>query len=191
MTKRWFRLAHKVPAGAAGVMDHTGHTKKVILHTDGVQRGTHGADGNAIGLAHYVAPRGIAYHLIYDIHGNWAQCYPADVGSRALKASRWSPNRQGDIAIQVCFAGIKSAAELAHWPMKNWGPFLKWAHKWGVPLETHVNWKQPSRSESDWRKSGWVAHSHAPFNDHTDGTGAPIKMLLNVDKQTGHHRHRG
>lgn len=183
MRRRWVKAATKVRGRDAGWMDGSFGSRKVTLHTEGVLRGRNGRDGNAIDLARYVAARNIGYHLILDRAGRIAQLYPATVGSRALLAGDWSPNRQGDINIQLCFAGIADAADLADWPLDGWGRLLRFFDSWAVPRRTHVSWRHPQRVATQWRKSGYVSHAHAPFNDHTDGGGAPIRRLLTWDQR--------
>lgn len=174
----WLPGATRVPGRYPGRMDGTYGTKKVVLHTEGVDRGPDGRYGDAAAVARYVADRNIGYHLCYDYSGRWVQLYPADVGARALRAGAWSPNRQGVLAIQVCLVGVVDAADVAKWPMDNWGKFLRWLDDLGVPRESHVDWADPVRSTRLWRKSGWTSHAHSPHNDHVDGRGAPIGLLL-------------
>ncbi len=178
MRRKWFPGARRIVGRDPGVMDGSFGTRKVVIHTEGVDRGRNGRDGNAYDLAHYVADRNIGYHMTVDRAGRVAQLYPANVGSRAMLAGPWSPNRQGDIAIQVCFAGIADAGQLDDWPLPGWAKLRDWFESWGVPSRTHVDFNHPTRNTSDWRKSGWVSHAHAIFNDHTDGTHAPIHKLL-------------
>lgn len=175
---KWYEHAKRIPGRDAGVMDGTNGTRKVVLHTEGVDRGRNGRDGNAINLAHYVAARNIGYHFVIDRQGRIAQLYPVTVASRALLAGPWSPNRQGDIAIQVCFAGIASARQLDDWPLTNWNRLVRFFDSWDIPRRKHVDFNHPQRSEKAWRRSGYTSHAHAPFNDHTDGQGAPIHRLL-------------
>ena len=183
MARKWMKAAVKVPGRDAGVMDRSSGTRKVVVHTEGVLRGKNGRDGNAISLAKYVARENIGYHFVYDRAGRFAQIYPANVSSRSLLAGRWSPNRQGEVAIQICFAGISDAKEIEDWPMKNWDKFLRFTDKWRVPRKKQNNWNHPSRSESVWRQSGWHSHASAPFNDHVDGQGAPIRKMLKSKKK--------
>lgn len=181
---QWYPKAVRVPAGQAGVMDGSNGSRKIVIHTEGVARGKAGAD--ARGLARYVAERGIAYHFVVDPwRGTVAQCYPVGVASRALEAHSWSPNRQGVLAVQVCFAGISDAGELARTPLKGWPELAAWLHRvHGIPLVTHVDWDRPARAEHAWRRSGVVAHCHAPeqWTGHTDGVHAPIGRLLGKAK---------
>lgn len=176
--KKWMPGAARIPGRDAGVMDRVGGTRKVTVHTEGVTRGHRGCEGNAINLARYVQSQNIGYHFTYDYHGRFAQLYTPLVGSRALLAGPWSPNRQGEVNIQVCFAGVSDASDVAHWPMKNWDKFLDFCDSWGVPRESITDFSLPSRSERKWRRSGWTCHAAAPFNDHTDGRGAPVRKLL-------------
>ena len=178
MPRRWYPHAVKVPARMAGTMDGSNGTRKAIIHTEGVQRGAGGRDGNAVNLAHYVQQRNIGYHFVVDRAGRIAQLYPVDVGSRALKAGWWSPNRQGKVAVQICFAGVADMADVKDWNLDKFHDLEKWLHKqWGIPRSSHVNWGKSTRSADAWRKSGWTSHAHAPFNDHTDGLHTPIKRL--------------
>lgn len=177
MPRRWMKGATRVPGRLAGRMDGTDGTRKVVIHTEGVTRGPGGRAGNAVNLARYVADRNIGYHFVYDRAGRWAQVYPAHVGARSLKAGAWSPNRQGKVAIQVCFAGVTSMSETRDWPMTNWDTFLKFVESWGVPRKSVCRWADPARSEARWRQSGWTCHAAAPFNDHRDGTGTPGRWL--------------
>lgn len=169
---RWFHGA------SPGVMDGVGGTRKVVVHTEGVLRGKRGAGGNAFQLAEYVSARNIGYHFVYDYHGRWAQLYNPGEGSRAMLAGRWSPNRQGDVAIQICFAGVADASDVKDWPLTNWNRFLEFCDAWGIPRKEICDFKRPSRSEKDWRRSGWTCHAAAPMNDHVDGKGAPVGKLL-------------
>lgn len=176
----WYPKATRVPADRAGTMDGTNGTRKVVIHTEGVTRGKDGANGNAVDLAKYVASRGIAYHFIIDRHGRIAQCYPTEVAARSLKAGRWSPNKQGKRAVQICFAGVTSMEEVKSWRLNGWWTqFVQWLEEdSGVPPTSVVPWGKASRSEKAWRKSGWTSHAHAPFNDHTDGLDTPLAKLL-------------
>lgn len=179
MRRRWLKGVTKVRGRDAGVMDHQGGTRKVVIHTEGVDRGHNGKGGNALWLAQYVAAANSGYHFTIDRSGRVAQLYSARVGSRAMKAGRWSPNRQGDIAIQVCFAGINDARQLEDWPLLGWDRLMRFFDSWDVPRTTPVGWGRPERSSQVWRtKSGFFSHAHAPFNDHTDGSHAPIHRLL-------------
>ena len=178
MRRRWMPDAKKIRGRDAGDMDRSNGTRKAVIHTEGVDRGKNGRDGNAYDLARYVAANNIGYHFVIDRAGRIAQLYPVTVGSRALLAGPWSPNRQGVIAVQICFAGIASAEQLDDWPLVNWGRMMRFLDRWNIPRRHHVDFNHPTRRESDWRKSGWVSHAHAPFNDHTDGSGAPINRLL-------------
>lgn len=178
MRRKWLQGAVKVHGRDAGVMDGSNGTRKVVLHTEGMDRGRNGRDGNAVSIAKYVAARNTGYHFVIDRAGRIAQLYPVTVASRAMLAGPWSPNRQGDIAIQVCFAGISDAGQLDDWPLLHWDKLTRFFDSWGVPRRTHVDFNHPTRSQADWRKSGYVSHGHAPFNDHTDGTHAPIHRLL-------------
>lgn len=180
--RKWLPSAVRVEGRDRGYMDGTFGSRKVILHTEGVTRGANGRDGNAINLARYVAAHNIGYHFVIDRHGRIAQLYPAHVASRALLAGPWSPNRQGVVAIQVCFAGISSARELEDWPLTHWPRLLRFFDDWKVPRTTSVSWNHPERSSAAWRKSGYVSHAHAPFNDHSDGAQAPIRRLLKADR---------
>ncbi len=183
MRRRWFPDARKIRGRDAGVMDGSYGTRKVVIHTEGVDRGRNGRDGNAYDLAHYVADRNVGYHLTIDRAGRIAQLYPATVGSRAMLAGSWSPNRQGVLAVQVCFAGIADAGQLDDWPLIGWDRLMRWFDSWDIPRRSHVSFNHPTRSVDNWRKSGWVSHAHAGAgNDHTDGTHAPIMRLL---KRTG------
>lgn len=184
--RRWMKGAVKVRGRDAGVMDGTNGTRKVTIHTEGVLRGTKGKDGNAINLAHYVADNNIGYHFVYDYHGRWAQLYKPTEGSRSLAVpggASFSPNRQGEINIQICFAGISDARDVAYWPMKNWEKFLDFCDAWGIPREAVCDFKSPKRSKKRWRNSGWTCHAASPFNDHVDGAGAPIRKLLGRTKR--------
>ena len=69
MRRRWFPDARKIRGRDAGVMDGSYGTRKVVIHTEGVDRGRSGRDGNAYDLAHYVADRNIGYHLTIDRAG--------------------------------------------------------------------------------------------------------------------------
>ena len=163
----------------AGVMGGSNGTRKVIVHTEGKDRGRNGRDGNALWLAKYVAGENPGYHFTIDRAGRIAQLYRVTVASRALvQGPSWSPNRQGILAVQVCFAGIKDAGQLDDWPLLHWDRLTRFFDSWGVPRRTHVDFNHPARSQAAWRKSGYFSHSHAPFNDHTDGTHAPIHRLL-------------
>jgi hypothetical protein len=183
MPRRRLASANQIPGRDAGVMDGTFGTRKVIIHTEGKQRGANGRDGDALWLARYTAGQNTGYNFTIDRRGRIGQLYAANVASRAMLPGSWSPNRQGVVAIQVCFAGINSAAELEDWPLDGWSKLLRFFDRWKVPRHTHVSWNHPDRSAAAWRRSGYVSHAHAPFNDHTDGGGAPIKRLLNWDKR--------
>lgn len=176
--RKWLRGALRLRGGSPGVMDGYGGHCKVVLHTEGVQRGKHGRDGNAHSLARYVVDRGIAYHLVIDYQGRIAQCYTPDQGSRALLAGAWSPNRHGKRVIQICLAGVAEASDVKYWPMKNWDKVVDWCEAWGVPSKPITNFDKPTRSVAKWNRSGWTCHAAAPMNDHVDGRGAPIKWLL-------------
>ncbi len=178
MPRLWMRDAVKVRGRDAGVMTGVGGDRKVTVHTEGVERGRHGKDGDAVNLARYVAKENIGYHFTYDYQGRFAQLYTPREGSRALVAGDWSPNRQGDVNIQICFAGITDADDIRHWPLENWHKFLRFVEAWGVPPRAICNFNRPTRSESNWRRSGWTCHAASPFNDHVDGKGAPINRLL-------------
>ena len=182
MRRKWMKDARRIGGRDAGWMDGTFGSRKVIFHTEGVDRGDNGNGGDARWLARFVAGANTGYHFTYDRHGRICQLYPANRASRAMLAGSWSPNRQGVVAIQVCFAGINSARELHDWPMHNWGKLLRFFDSWGVPRRTSVSWRHPNRRREDWRKSGYVSHAHAPFNDHTHGGGVPIKRLLEWDR---------
>jgi len=172
MVSEWFPLAERLPAGDAGVMGGSG-ARKVVVHTEGVRRAT----PDAHGLATYVRDQNIAYHLTYDGR-RFVQLYPMGVASRALKAGDWSPNRDGAACFQICLAGVSDAADIADWPMHGWAEFLGWLREHRIPARTSADWVRPKRSVSVWRESGWVGHCHAPFNDHMDGQGAPLRVLL-------------
>lgn len=174
----WMPGAIRIPGRYPGTMDGTHGTRKVVLHTEGVDRGVDGRYGNAVDLARYVVAKDIGYHLIYDWSGRFAQIYPANVAARALKRhGDWSPNKQGQVALQVCFAGIEHAADTERWPLDNWHKFLQWAHDLGIPTDTHIDWRKPTRDRTLWVRSGWTCHAAAPGNDHRDGTGAPYGLL--------------
>ena len=189
--RTWVKGAVRVPGRDPGVMDGNGGTRKVTIHTEaprGGTRGKYGRDGNAITLARYVAGANTGYHLVYDYSGCIAQLYKPRQGSRALlvpPGASWSPNRQGDVNIQLCFAGITDAADVAHWPMKNWDRLLAYFDAWGIPRDAITDFHHPTRSERHWRRSGWTCHAAAPMNDHQDGRGLPIKRLLNWDRRGG------
>ena len=87
-------------------------------------------------------------------------------------------NLVGKVNIQICFAGVADAADVRHWPLENWEKFLRFVEAWGVPPRAICNFDDPKRDVSDWKRSGWTCHAAAPFNDHTDGGGAPIRKLL-------------
>lgn len=174
----WMPGAERVRGGLPGEMTRIGDDRKVTIHTEGVLRGRHGKDGDARNLAEYVAARNIGYHMVYDYHGRFVQLYTAKEASRALLAGRWSPNRQGTLNIQICFAGVSDASDLRHWPLENWHKFLRWVEAWGVPSQPICNFDNPTRVEANWRRSGWTCHAAAPLNDHVDGRGAPIHRLL-------------
>ncbi len=179
MRHKWFPHARRFNGRDAGVMDGSFNTRKVVIHTEGVDRGRNGRDGNAYNLASYVTVKNIGYHLVVDRAGRVAQLYPVTVASRALLAGpSWSPNRQGDLAVQVCFAGISDAAQLDDWPLTGWSRLMAWFDTWDIPRRAHVDFNHPTRSTDKWRKSGWTSHAHAPYNDHTDGSHAPIHRLL-------------
>ncbi len=177
MPRLWLPDAEKIRGRDAGEMTKNGD-RKVVIHTEGVDRGRKGRDGNAIDLAHYVADRNIGYHFTYDRKGRFAQLYKPTEGSRALLAGAWSPNRTGTVVIQICFAGVADAGDVRDWPLTNWDKFLKFVQAWGVPDRPICNFEDPRRSERDWKRSGWTCHAAAPGNDHVDGKGAPIHRLL-------------
>jgi hypothetical protein len=183
MRRKKLAIAKQFPGRDPGAMDGTGGTRKVTIHTEGVLRGKHGKDGNAYWLADYVADANIGYHFTYDYSGRFGQLYHPKQGSRSLVAGRWSPNRQGAVNIQVCFVGVKDAADVREWPMHNWEKFLKYCDSWGVPRKPITNFRHPTRSEWNWRRSGWTCHAAAPFSDHVDGAGAPISWLLSLDQR--------
>lgn len=178
MPRLWLPDAVKVRGRDAGEMTKDNGDCKVTIHTEGVDRGRKGRDGNAVSLANYVAAKNIGYHFVYDRAGRFAQLYKPTEGSRALLAGAWSPNRQGKVNIQICFAGIADAHDINDWPLKNWDHFLKFAQAWGVPDRAICNFENPRRSEREWKRSGWTCHAAAPGNDHVDGKGAPIHRLL-------------
>lgn len=178
MPKLWLPEAVRVRGRDPGVMTNLGDDCKVTVHTEGVLRGHHGRDGNAENLAQYVAKENIGYHFVYDHKGRFAQLYTPKEGSRALLAGAWSPNRQGKVNIQICFAGVADASDVRYWPLRNWEKFLRFVEAWGVPGRAICNFENPKRSEKDWRRSGWTCHAASPFNDHVDGKGAPINRLL-------------
>ncbi len=170
--------AEWIPGRDPGWMVGVSDDCKVTIHTEGVDRGRHGRQGDAINLARYVQQKNIGYHFVYDYRGQFAQLYTPKQGARALLAGPWSPNRQGKVNIQICFAGVADAADVRHWPLENWEKFLRFVEAWGVPPRAICNFDDPKRDVSDWKRSGWTCHAAAPFNDHTDGRGAPIRKLL-------------
>lgn len=183
----YVRGAKRVGGAGYGEYYEPAAGSRVVFHTEGVLRGKNGSDGNAYSLAEYVARENIAYHVIVDSKGRIAQTIPASKAARSLKAGSWSPNRRGRRVLQVCFAGIVDASEVAHWGpafwQKAWPAIHAWAKANGVPDRVLVDFKQPSRGSALWLRSGYVGHCHAPFNDHTDGRGAPMKRLLEEKSQ--------
>ncbi len=178
MPRLWMASAERVRGRDPGEMTGIGGDRKVTIHTEGVERGRRGKEGDAINLARYVAKENIGYHFTYDYQGRFAQLYTPREASRALVAGSWSPNRQGDVNIQICFAGVADASDIRHWPLENWVKFLRFVEAWGVPDVAICNFENPRRSERMWRRSGWTCHAAAPMNDHVDGKGAPIHRLL-------------
>ena len=175
---KWYKGAKRYNGKLAQVMDKSGGNRKVVIHTEGVNRGKDGDQGNAYAVAEYVRDRNIGYHILIDRSGRIAQLYPANKGARSMKSGAWSPNRQGERAIQVCFVGVVSMSQVKKWPMKNWAGLLDWLEKdQKIPRKSLTKWKAPTRSETKWRDSGWTCHAAAPFNDHTDGKSTPIEYL--------------
>lgn len=130
------------------------------------------------GVAAYLKNAGYCPHLMWDpFTGHIEQYYPANVGSRALKA--WNEDGARHIQIEVLFSrgayrNGKQYWTLADTPLKGFAQIVQWLDSHGIPRTWPMGPTPPigtpgSRSITVWNaKAGHYGHSQVPDNDHTD-----------------------
>lgn len=130
------------------------------------------------GVATYLKNQGYCPHLMWDpFTGHIEQYYPADVGSRALKA--WNEDGRHHVQIEVLFSrgAVRDGRQywtLAETPLKGFGGIIQWLDSLGIPRVWPMG-PTPPIGQSDRRdvgtwnaKAGHYGHSQVPDNDHTD-----------------------
>ena len=130
------------------------------------------------GVAAYLKNAQYCPHLMWDpFTGQVEQYYPADVGSRALKA--WNEDGARHIQIEVLFSrgayrNGKQYWTLADTPLKGFAGIVQWLDSHGIPRTWPMGPTPPigqsgTRSVTVWNtKAGHYGHSQVPGNDHTD-----------------------
>ena len=130
------------------------------------------------GVAAYLKNAQYCPHLMWDpFTGQVEQYYPANVGSRALKA--WNEDGARHIQIEVLFSrgayrNGKQYWTLADTPLNGFAGIVQWLDSHGIPRTWPMGPTPPigqsgTRSVSVWNtKAGHYGHSQVPGNDHTD-----------------------
>lgn len=162
------------------------HGRRIVLHTEGMDR----EKGDAEGIARYVNERCIPYHATWDPRtGEWCQMVPFDRPARALLNGGINGgvgcNITGEVVIQVCVVGF-AGGDWSKFPHRMKGAWVldEIAESWGVPWRGTVSdWEHPNRDIARWYRSGFTCHAAAPGNDHTDGSGMAFKRLRRVAKR--------
>lgn len=160
------------------------------------------------GVAAYLKNAGYCPHLMWDpFTGQVEQYYPANVGSRALKA--WNEDGARHIQIEVLFSrgayrDGKQYWELKDTPLKGFAGIVQWLDSHGIPRTWPMGPTPPigqsgTRSVAVWNtKAGHYGHSQVPGNDHTDpgtfpdlgkvpalATGAAAGTTISIDPLEG------
>ena len=160
------------------------------------------------GVSAYLKNAGYCPHLMWDpFTGHIEQYYPANVGSRALKA--WNEDGARNIQIEVLFSrgayrNGKQYWTLAETPLKGFAGIVQWLDSHGIPRTWPMGPTPPigqsgTRSVSVWNsKAGHYGHSQVPGNDHTDpgtfpdlgkvpalATGAAAGTTISIDPLEG------
>ena len=130
------------------------------------------------GVAAYLKNAQYCPHLMWDpFTGQIEQYYPANVGSRALKA--WNEDGARHIQIEVLFSrgayrNGKQYWKLADTPLNGFTQIVQWLDSHGIPRTWPMGPTPPigqsgTRSVTVWNtKAGHYGHSQVPGNDHTD-----------------------
>lgn len=173
----WMRHTARRDAWGTGTMDGSHGTRKVIWHNEGVDKPHDSHDAYAV--AEYVLAKGIGYHLLWDsIHDIVIQLHPATGSARSLFNPGdlpWSPNKQGEIALQICVVGFGSQS-FTNGPLAGAARIMRYVDSLKIP-RWNRGFTRPGRSQRLWIKSGHHGHCHAPGNDHTDPGNISIKRL--------------
>ena len=160
------------------------------------------------GVAAYLKNAGYCPHLMWDpFTGQVEQYYPANVGSRALKA--WNEDGARHIQIEVLFSrgayrNGKQYWTLAETPLKGFAGIVQWLDSHGIPRTWPMGPTPPigqsgTRDVGIWNsKAGHYGHSQVPGNDHTDpgtfpdlgkvpalATGAAAGTTISIDPLEG------
>lgn len=160
------------------------------------------------GVSAYLKNAGYCPHLMWDpFTGQIEQYYPANVGSRALKA--WNEDGARHIQIEVLFSrgayrNGKQYWELKDTPLKGFAGIVQWLDSHGIPRTWPMGPTPPigqsgTRDVGIWNsKAGHYGHSQVPGNDHTDpgtfpdlgkvpalATGAAAGTTISIDPLEG------
>lgn len=160
------------------------------------------------GVSAYLKNAGYCPHLMWDpFTGQIEQYYPANVGSRALKA--WNEDGARHIQIEVLFSrgayrNGKQYWELKDTPLKGFAGIVQWLDSHGIPRTWPMGPTPPigqsgTRDVGIWNsKAGHYGHSQVPGNDHTDpgtfpdlgkvpalATGAAASTTISIDPLEG------
>ncbi len=167
------------------------HGRRIVLHTEGVDRPA----GDPEGIARYVNAREIPYHATWDPRtGRWCQMIGFNRPARALENGGVNAgvgcNITGEAIIQICVVGWNGGS-WSRWPRRIRGAWVldEIAESWDVPWVGIVSdWSTPSRSERRWWRSGFTCHAAAPGNHHTDGAGTNFRRLRRVARLQNRRR---
>lgn len=172
----WFPGATRSPQPGAVKLD-TSLPPRVTWHiTSDVDPGK--TQPQFAGVAAYLKNAQYCPHLMWDpFTGQVEQYYPANVGSRALKA--WNEDGARHIQIEVLFSrgAVRNGKQywaLAETPLNGFTQIVQWLDSHGIPRTWPMGPTPPigqsgTRSVAVWNtKAGYYGHSQVPGNDHTD-----------------------